>query len=303
MSQLKSQQKPQPAYIPTYALLGLLLGLATCILRPQPAQAFQLRDHKQITTEAIQEFTNCFPEAKSALTQKWILVGDLGEDVNLITKELLYSHYFNPHKKLVMWRYDSSVRISRLESALAPGTGALKVSNTFSSMLELGQVIHHLQDASVPPHVVPVSHGLGDGFESFVSNSDISSGMSCTELTMLARKSPAQVLIETAEVTLLTVATDKVEVEAITFGRAQTMSLGLNAFWQEAPGDAFGEYGVLGNHYGEPQFKSPGGVLFNVPSDFYEHLKQKQMRLAVRATLQALLWYVNPIQSGALAQP
>jgi hypothetical protein len=295
-------RKPQIAYP---SVLGLFLGLAISLLRPFSAEAYQLADHKRITEQAIQELVACFPNARPSLTTKWILLGDLGEDVNLVTKELLYSHYFNPHKKLPMYRYDSSVRISRLETALAPvlaaaGTeSAARPTNSFSTMLELGQVIHHLQDSSTPPHVVPVSHSLSDGFESYSFDGDIGSDMSCAEMAAIPRTPPAQVLIETAEATLLTVATLKFEVEQIQAGHVQTLSLGLNAFWQEASGDAFGDYGIFGNNFGRPQFTLKSGplmgTLYNVPAEVFASLKQKQMKLGVRTTIRALVWYLNPM--------
>src|SRR6185437_16560155 len=82
------------------------------------ARAYNLGDHKRIMLQAISEINACFPGLISSEDELVLWTSDLDEDVDLVRKDFVYSHYFNPYKHLNMRRYDSSVRVSALENAL-----------------------------------------------------------------------------------------------------------------------------------------------------------------------------------------
>ncbi len=135
--------------------------LSFCISAP----AFQIGDHKTITHQAFTEMEKCFPQAGARLNVEWLVSGDVDEDLDLFTKWLFFSHYYNPHKHLDMRRADSSARIADLTPEVRRASSSTPVDA--GDVARLGHIIHHFQDMAVPPHVVPVSHALWDGFESF----------------------------------------------------------------------------------------------------------------------------------------
>ena len=135
-----------------YFLALPLLGFSQATL------AYHLGDHVTITRLAIQEFQKCYPQLMTSQEPFFIFSSDLEEDINVIRKDFIYSHYFNPQKSLSMFRYDSSVRVQRLAQALQSDR------NSILQYIHLGHALHHIQDMSVPVHVTPIGHGLSDGF-------------------------------------------------------------------------------------------------------------------------------------------
>jgi hypothetical protein len=128
------------------------------------AHAYHIEEHRTITNQAFQEVAHCFPRAEALLNVEWMANGDVEEDTDLFSKWLFYSHYYNPNKQLNMRRYDSAERVSGLSSNLR--NPAINGADA-DEMSELGHMIHHFQDATVPAHVVPVDHSLWDGFETY----------------------------------------------------------------------------------------------------------------------------------------
>lgn len=253
------------------------------------AQAYHLDDHKRIALESVAEINHCYPGLIDHAHSYILWASDLDEDTNLFRKDFLYSHFFNPFKHLNMWRYDSSVRISRLESALRKD-GAAGNFDGFLVYAHLGHAIHHLQDMTVPAHVVPVEHWLHDGFEVYSFNGNISSGLSCDDLKN-ARVEPDlnSLLVSVAKKTLSQVAA--LNVKILRNGEPEIVS--GTSFWQPSTNNDFGHYGVLGNHFGQSSF-SANGARYVVPraQAVYSNFKQQQMKAAVRASVLALDWYL-----------
>lgn len=264
-------------------LLGLTLGTESF--------AYHLDDHRAITQQAFKEIATCFPKSSALLDIQWLVTGDLDEDTDLVTKWFFYSHYFNPYKHLAMARGDSAARVRNLSAYLTPGTSN---SLDVSEIEDLGHLIHHFQDMTVPAHVVPVSHGFFDGFESFQFAGDIASGMSCDQIAALAESDLQTILRETAIQTLASVRENSVDVVAVTNGIENHLNLGLSAFWMESPNDRFGDYGILGNNFGKSNFVLDG-VEYRVSPQFAPDFKQRQLRLAVVATLRGLMWQLSPL--------
>lgn len=260
--------------------------------------AFQFFDHKKITRQAVQEFVACFPETRDLLNYDALIRGNLNEDLDLINKELFYSHYYNPFKDIKMFRSDSAGRVRDLEPQLEQASYRRV---TASELSRLGHAIHHFQDMAVPSHVVPVKHSFFDGFERLKVDGEISSRWSCEDLRNHSSTSLSHILHSTAVQTIENIENARLEVRAVIDGNLNSISADGGAFWIQAPGDDFGEYGFLGNHFGQNHFWHDGAE-YNVPENFATEFKRQQMRLAVRSTLKALAWLLVP-QLGRTCQP
>ena len=269
-----------------FRALPAVVAIFFCQL--QLAYGFQLGDHKRITYQAVDELLRCVPSAADLLSTRWILFGNLEEDLNVAKKGLVYSHYYHPHKELTMARYDSMARISALQTSLMQRAEDGSSAGIFG-MMELGQTIHHLQDMAVPLHVLPVAHGMSDGFEGFSINADISSGLGCDQIGSVIVTAPEALLKETALETLAMVGTETIDIEAAKNGQLTKLKVTGRDFWQEGTGTEFGDYGKLGNVFGMTEFRV-ASVDFRVRHDDYVAYKQNRMKHAVRATIRALAW-------------
>jgi hypothetical protein len=245
---------------------------------PSAGYAFGLADHARIMLQAAQEFSACFPGHLHPDDPSILVENDLDEDLNIARKDLLYSHFYNPYKTLKMLRFDSSIRVADVQTELEDRPNAIDL---------LAHAIHHLQDASAPPHVVPVMHGPWDGFEAYAFNGDISSGWSCQEI---ANETRAEDLLAILKETAIQTLANVNAIHLTLHTGASTLVLTGNLFWQSSSDDRFGQYGALGNHFGQPLLVSDG-MSFYVPAGFYDDFKQTQLRLAVRSSIQALYWY------------
>ena len=284
--------------------LTLVVALTLGALWPQAAQAYHLGDHKRIALQAVSEINHCYPGLISEFHSFVLWTSDLDEDIDILRKDFVYSHYFNPYKHLNMWRYDSSVRVSRLEKALLEDAAGGD-NGGFLVYAHLGHAIHQLQDMTVPAHVVPVAHWLNDGFEKFPFKGDISSGLSCNQLKQLPSATNAApdlntLLIRTAKQTLASVAAIRLKI--LRNNKPEWISGA--AFWQESSNNDFGHYGVLGNNYGRSSFVV-NGVHYVIPNaqKFYAKFKQQQMKLATRVSAQALYWFLVLHGKGQIKTP
>lgn len=259
------------------------------------AWAFSLGDHTRLTLQALEEFRGCFPDAVPFLDQAELVQSNLGEDLNPIKKGLFYSHYFHPHKRIDMRREDSMASVTLaarrirmlkgLPDAVRPLVGDIAE--------EAGHMIHHLQDAASPPHVVPVDHGLSDGFESFdVDPPDYVRSLAgspyydltCEELAKRAAVFGFEdVLSRTAEATLKTLRT-RLELQV---NGAVHVTTWEDAYWKQSEGPSFGRYGFLGNSFGQPLIQLRSRRV-EVSRDALVDFKYRQQRLAIEATLLAL---------------
>lgn len=249
------------------------------------ANAYHLGDHSAVTHEAFQELVRCFPKAQTLLNVEWITSADLNEDIDLVTKWLFYSHYYNPDKELEMRRADSSERVGGLASILKhPSAEGIDIME----MSTLGHMIHHLQDATVPSHVVPVDHSMWDGFETYDVNG-FNSGLTCGQIAALPIEDPLVTLKETALQTLNNIHGFRFDFVTNTAGITNRLMAVGTAFWQESKDNSFGQYGYLGNNFGETSFEI-NGVDYQIAATNYQNFKKQQLRLAVQATLRGLMW-------------
>jgi hypothetical protein len=250
------------------------------------AHAYHLDDHETIMRQAYAEFAACFPSVVPMLNVDTLVSGDLAEDENLLTKELFYSHYYNPNKEITQYRKGSDGRIADL----SPGLMQCRAAGTpwsDTDTMNLGYALHHFQDMSVPAHVVPVIHGLDDGFEVYSQTGDISSQWTCAQIVASYNEDLETVLKDTAETTLTNVSALSVEMVDTANSQASTIT-GLN-FWIQSDDLSFGQYGSVGNVFGQTSFSTDNGQM-QVSDNAYRIFKAQQEQLAVRATLRGLVW-------------
>jgi len=277
--------------------MKLFGGLFLSVFLSLSAKAYDLSDHKAIMLQAMNEYSKCASALKLSNWNQFIVwQADMDEDLNLIRKEVLYSHFYNPYKKLDMYRYDSSVRVQRLREDLQKNVSKDSWDN-YDNLAELGYLVHHLQDMTVPPHVVPIMHNsFSDGFEAYSFDGDISSGWSCQQISDESKATiPDDFLKDTALKTLENVKNIKIDVRMKFFLGDMVLHATGDDFWEESPYNEFGKYGHIGNHYGETDFVE-NGVHYIVPGNFYAQFKQGQMKLAVQSTLKALYWYASLVK-------
>ena len=251
-----------------------------------PAFAYHTEEHDLITHQAVEEINRCYPGLVADGLANLLVRANLNEDYNILNKEIWYSHYYNPFKRIQMRRYDSSFRIKGLAASIA----AIGPFADEPRLVEkLGHLIHHLQDATVPPHVVPVSHASGDGFENYKVDGAIASGRTCRQLTDLKTTDFQMLLRDTATQTLNSVDDIHWDVAAQTkLISFPLFTLDSTAFWVADQGNHFGTYGYLGNAFGSAYFQKDGASYY-IPSIYYQVFKQRQMSLAVLSSARALL--------------
>ena len=267
----------------------LLLSVFTSL----QAHAFSLSDHKRIMLQALTEFDVCYPGQFTPKNEDDLWRSDLAEDLNILRKDLVYSHFYNPYKKLQMWRADSSVRVKDIVQELRRSVQA-STWNQKANVISLGHALHQIQDMAAPPHVVPVMHGLNDGFEKYDFAGDISSGLSCADIAQMS-DTLVQVHQNAATQTLINLQGVQVPGSSGPVSSALTLvNIISNFFWNPSPADSpkFGKYGVLGNHYGQTSFVQDK-IQYSVPAQFYSDFKQQQLKQAVQSTLQGLAWYLT----------
>jgi len=261
------------------------VAIALVLSGTSSALAFNLHDHSRITEQALAEFTNCYPNRINPEEVQDLVANNLDEDLNIIRKDLFDSHYFHPEKPLHLFRADSLQRLRGLESDTEPGQ--------LMSNWDLGHGIHHLQDMAAPPHVVPVNHWLTDGFENHVdASANLNSEWSCRDLAAFAAQPStlSQILIQTAKKTLAAVRTESLEGLTADPIRPswRKLQIPLTAFWEESHAEEMGQYGALGNNYGTSEFQA-SGQSYSIDTAEFVRFKDQQVRLAIRATLLAVL--------------
>ncbi|MGK5086149.1 hypothetical protein WDW86_01200 [Bdellovibrionota bacterium FG-2] len=277
-----------PFQIIKTCLVPVFLGLALCA----NAFALDLSEHEQITRQAANEFNFCFGDLISPTTLELLIAEDRDEDTNLVRKWSTYAHFYNPEKRLHdMVRYDSSVRVMELEREI-DSLVTQKTSTAYAEVLsELGHLIHHLQDATSPSHIVPVMHSFSDGFENFTLSpqempAERYSLSACRKIVQVAASdSPLRILQDTAQATLNHTRAPLNAQKGD--GKMQTFT--WEAFWKTSKAEEFGEYGIFGNNFGAP-FVFQGCERFRVARPTYVKFRRDQIRLAVDATLRTFAW-------------
>ncbi|QSQ28264.1 hypothetical protein JY651_25940 [Pyxidicoccus parkwayensis] len=212
------------------------------------AQAFSVEDHRALTASALDAAVASGSGAGLKEHREAVLHGATAEDLNLHVKWMGWHHFYRPEGHLhSALREGSDARVRALwDEALE----AARHGDMARAWDRAGHLAHHIEDMASPPHVVPVMHGLGDGFE------DHGLGAS------LSRMSPRDVAplsgVE-AQVALARETLDAVRTQSLT--TRDGTAIPWSAFWSEpdarSPG-TFGVYGAVGNAFGQARVRWQG---------------------------------------------
>lgn len=215
-------------------LQRLLASIVALLVLAPPARAFDLDAHRQLTTRAVALEAAAHPEIGARVLD--LVASNLGEDLNLVVKWGAFNHYFNPMGSVrTTWRSTSDARVSGLQEELRH---ALAAGDEGEVWLLAGAILHHVQDMASPPHVVPVEHGIGDGFEGYSLDGLVLSARG----TSVPEMSGTRAQVELAKRTWTVVQTEGYDACGATHQWSE--------FWQAEPG-VFGQYGGRGNRFGE----------------------------------------------------
>jgi hypothetical protein len=134
-----------------------MISLLPFLLSANPARAFRLDGHQALTEATVAEVPQVAPwEATVARANR-------NEDLGLREKWVHSSHYYDPTGAYAGGRRQTSAaRVNQLNIAL---DAAIEAGDADQAWDVAGHLLHHIQDMASPLHVVPVPHGLRDGFE------------------------------------------------------------------------------------------------------------------------------------------
>ncbi len=265
--------------------LALLLP-TLAILSPSPSQAYSLSDHRQITLDASQLILDCFPGTLKRQEIESLIDANLWEDQNVLRKWTEYSHFYHPEHDFRSLRATSRDRMLNLEAQL-------RMRPPVSRSLDLlGKALHHLQDMTVPPHVVPVNHIWTDGFEALSTGTAPPSirpgGADCTELLNASSLHPLSELHQAlAEQTWRLVRDGSIPALRVSHGTERRMRLPLLAFWSSNGASEWGSYGVFGNAFGTERLSAPMGT-YRIHHSDYLSVKRERMQSAARTSAVAI---------------
>lgn len=270
------------AAMKNFALTFLVLFSS---LAPLRSDAFLIPEHLAITDRAIFGLQKCgmLPGAWDMNWKEIIAAADKDEDTNIVRK-FKYAHYYNPNHALNLApRVDSSVSV--LESTqqideLLPSQNKLEVYKL------VGRIVHHLQDAAVPAHAVPVNHLGNDGFEKSNASEFFAEPISIEECAAIALAEPMDILREAALQTLNALEAPVLYADKEGIKRSSWSIV----FWQVGEGDGFGRYGILGDNFGKAEIRLKDGSSYTVDPVQYTLFKRAQLSLAILATQRAILW-------------
>ena len=211
--------------------------------------SYSLSDHRLLTQLAIAQFEKCVDQKITADRALEMYRGNFEEDMNLYRKWFSYSHYYHPEKKIDMWRWSSQDRILNLEEYLF--SSFKNTTDEAHQYFVLGGALHHLQDMASPPHVVPVTHDLRDGFEDYE--------ISLKDLNESFKSDPCHFIKDSADIDSLSKIHQSMAEETLKSARSVVpgsvnlvpMLIAWEAFWAESSERAFGSYGYLGNVFGK----------------------------------------------------
>ena len=240
--------------------------------------AWRVSDHKMLTRRAVQLYERCYALRFTPTEVKSLVAGNVSEDFNLAVKWLKNSHYYHPNKWIrTLYRDDAGYRVQYLmEKLLAGRQPQLRL---------LGKIMHFVQDVASPSHVVPVVHGLSDGFEKFKlpAAATTTGDLPCPP----ANAAPPPAVLKREA--LRTLATLRDTAQATRDGEPYEFSWTL--FWSEGLGSRFGYYGFFGNNFGQTQAIEVMGRIYRFSHAVFHAYKLARAQQAIVATAETLHWY------------
>ncbi len=266
------------------AVLLLAVGL------PHRAEAFSVADHRALSEAAVDEALSVRPRPLLARHRGAVIHGATAEDLNLHVKWTGWHHFYDPEGNLdTALRQASDARVRELWEQALEAAHHGDLERAFD---RVGHLAHHLQDMASPPHVVPVNHGLGDGFEGMGARASLARALR-REVAPLSGVEAQQAL---ARETLAAVRGESLPTDQ--------GPIPWSAFWAEpvsrAPG-AFGDYGLEGGDgFGQPRVRWHGRE-HQVDPAGYAAFMDARVSGALAYTRAFLEWASDRIEEASTA--
>jgi hypothetical protein len=268
------------------AMLLLLVGA------PLRAGAFSVGDHQALTEAALDAVRGSKSQPLLDAHRGAVLHGATAEDLNLHVKWTGWHHFYFPEGSLDTGvRQASDARVRELwEEALE----AARHGDLERAFDRAGHLAHHVQDMASPPHVVPVNHWLGDGFERYGVRS---------ALTRIPAREVEPLPGDEAQRALARETLAAVRTESLSTSRGP---IPWSAFWAEpesrGPG-SFGDYGAeAGNAFGAPTVHWRGHAQPVEPAAWSTFMDAR-VSGAVAYTRAFLEWASDQFEAVASAKP
>ena len=274
-------------------VLAVLVVLAAGV--PQPARAYTAHVHQELTFLAAKQLGRCLSDSPIAplgpLEVRYVVRRNVAESERSVLRRMFQWRYYDRSQKqrtllgLIETRlhrhYNENVReLERADS----------LSKRYST---LGTLVHHLQQVTVPAHVVPIFYlrvwplASGDRLDEYpldLPALEAAVGTLCEPLFATDSNDLKALLTSTAEAT-------RAAIRAPIPG----MPASWTEFWQSDgdPGD-FGDYGSAGNNFGDaarfrcgPRRRAHCHLVDNDP--IYAEFALQRHLDAVLATMRAML--------------
>ena len=266
----------------------LIFSLILCAL--SDASAFSKENHRLITERAIELLQKKYGE--DYLSEKeieQIIKGNLSEE-SFNFKALIRpfnKHYFNPDKDSTLWQRNNSIDV-RFERLVAEFYGQHGRAGFHRS---IGEIIHFIQDAASPSHVVPIAHKeKKDRFDSQQISHLLPNELMEEKYLQCTAEYP-QFLMEKLSRKTLEGLKGKFAVNIEVQGGKVQDSLSWSAFWQQSSTSWFGDYGFLGksgnkattDNFLQGEIET-GGKIYHIHPSTYDTFTKHQLDLAVLYT-------------------
>jgi len=298
------------------AALRLGLAVATVLAAPASARAFDREVHDAITRAALAQIQVCvelfpqrWPALKEVATSSEPLVGCDRKQDDLFKKVALW-HFYSPDLDIEgsFWQVKWLNGESSMEGFYRRLTERLLVAPDRAAIdATVGALLHYVQDAAVPAHVVPVFHPtlagqqlhVGDKVDGFpfTSPKPVTTEAECARL--LDAPPPAAalpvILRDTAAATLAAleqpIPPAALEVNGESPKKAVPRTWEL--FWSKrAPHADFGQYGCGADVFGSPSFVCAQSLFHaarvKVQPSAYQDFATARHRAAIEASVRVI---------------
>jgi hypothetical protein len=257
--------------------------------------AYKPYNHAVITEYAIKLLNEKYPDFHISIEQSYYLIkGDEKED-NFCTFNLQRArnwHFYNTErldKKSILVYRNAWKRYNYLKKKLYKS----KVDK--NTLIRIGSILHHIQDATNPSHAAPVYHGLYDSFD-ILNFADYSiDSISGYSNNFQFKRFVDTILYSTVCITKENLKS-KFMVNMKSRDSVFQKEIGWDAFWiLPEKGKEFGQRGILGtaNKNCKKEFDNfmSDSIYYNnctyyVPKTIYDFLAKKQFEIAVNRTAQ-----------------
>lgn len=283
------------------------IGVVFLFLFSRPSIALDISEHSQITQIAFQKYEQCVDSDFGSLVKRILVASNLEEDVNLPLKWAMYSHFYNPYKEIKSYRYGSLARVAIEQNRILKEKSLNdRAWETEFKIRRLGHILHHIQDATSPAHVVPVQHWLNESYETLSETKDpfysslidyLSNSPSDCSFLFFPVMLPTEILKQTA------IETHNSLKEPFDYLINNELKQGdWSLFWQESEED-YGQYGILGNKFGAVDFNLEDGSRVQISEDTYFKFRLNGALRALHASILALHWFYEDLYSNNQKAP